>query len=156
MEHPVSDAEIESFLSAVRTVAVVGLSDNPARPSYDVASYLLSQGYEILPVNPNLTEVLGRRAYPSLQEASRSLGGRAVDLVDVFRRSEEAPDLAEEAILIGAKGIWLQLGVESQAAEERARHAGLFTISNRCVKKEHQRLFGRGKKPDTAGKSVGP
>lgn len=131
-----SDREIADFLASVRTIAVVGLSDRPERDSYQVAAYLQSQSYELIPVNPNAHMILGRPARKSLQEVT---GG--VDLVDVFRKPEAVPGIVEEAISIGAKGIWLQLGVTHPVAEAKAREAGLFVISDRCLMVEHRRLL---------------
>jgi predicted CoA-binding protein len=118
-----------------RTVAVVGLSSNPARPSYEVADYLQARGYRIIPVNPNETEVLGERAYPSLGDVPEP-----VEVVDVFRRPEHAPAVVEEAIAAGAKAVWLQEGIVSEAAARRAREAGLLFVQDRCMKVEHGRL----------------
>lgn len=137
-EHDKNNERIVEFLSRARTIAVVGLSDNPARDSYEVGSYLQAQGYEIIPVNPNAKMILGRVPHQSLCDVEGP-----VDLVDVFRRSEEVPTIVDDAIAIGAKGIWLQLGIENAAAEQKARAAGLFVISNRCMKVEHMRLLGK-------------
>lgn len=122
---------IDTILSEVRTVAVVGLSDRPERPSYQVARYLQDRGFRILPVNPRIRESLGRKAYPSLREIPEK-----VDLVDVFRRPEEVPPIAEEAIRIGAKYFWMQEGVEHREAEEMLAGARIPVIVDRCIKKE--------------------
>src|SRR5438093_1304623 len=106
---------IETILNECRTIAVVGLSSNPMRPSYDVARYLQRQGYHIIPVNPNESEVLGERAYPSLEKVPEKF-----DLVDIFRRSEEAGEHVDEAIRLGARGVWMQDGVIDREAAERA------------------------------------
>lgn len=120
-----------------RTIAVVGLSSNPARPSYRVAAYMQRQGKVVIPVNPRETEVLGEPAYPSLSSVPVP-----IDLVDIFRRSEEAGAVVDEAIRIKAKAVWLQEGVIDEAAAERARRAGLQVVMDRCWLKEHIRCFG--------------
>jgi hypothetical protein len=118
----------------MQRVAVVGLSSNPMRPSNDVAHYLKRHGYHIIPVNPNETEVLGERAYPSLSAVP---GG--VDVVNVFRESAAVPDIAREAALIGARGLWLQLGVVSDEGVKIAEAAGMDVVEDRCIKTEHAR-----------------
>ncbi|CDM64460.1 CoA-binding protein [Pyrinomonas methylaliphatogenes] len=133
-----SPEAIERILMECRTIAVVGLSSNPWRPSHGVANYMRRQGYRVIPVNPNEREVLGERAYPSLLDVPE-----AVDLVDVFRRSEEAGKAVDEAIRIGAKAVWLQEGVIDYAAAERARAAGLLVVMDRCWLKEHAKWKGR-------------
>ena len=115
-----SPETIQRILKECRTIAVVGLSSNPVRPSYSVAGYMKQQGYRVIPINPHEINVLGEQAYPSLAAVPDK-----VDLVDVFRRSEEAGIVVDEAILIGAKAIWLQEGVIDEAAAQRARQAGL-------------------------------
>lgn len=125
---------IEKILNECRTIAVVGLSSNPMRPSYGVAQYLQRQGYQIIPVNPNETEVLGERAYPSLAAIPEQF-----DLVDIFRRSEEAGEHVDEAIKLGAKAVWLQDGVIDEAAGMRAANAGLWVVMNNCILREHRR-----------------
>ena len=134
-QEPGDDA-LRRVLQESKTVAVVGLSNNPARPSYRVASYLKGVGYRIVPVNPAVEEVLGEKAYPSLEEVP----GR-VDVVDVFRRSEEVPPVAEAAIRKGARTLWLQEGIINQAAADLAQQAGLFVVMDRCMLKEHARLL---------------
>jgi len=131
------DRRIETILSSSRTVAVVGISDRPDRPSHVVAKYLLGRGYRVIPVNPFLTEVLGEKAYKSLAE----IPGR-VDLVDVFRKSADVPPVAEEAVRVGARFFWMQEGVESDRAREILDAAGIPWVMDRCVKKE---LEKRGK-----------
>src|SRR5258708_3277136 len=128
-----SDA-VAQILRGVRTIAVVGLSSNPMRPSYGVAEYLKTAGYRIIPVNPNETEVLGEKAYARLEDIPEQ-----VDVVDVFRRAEEVPAVAESAIRIGAKVLWMQLGIENGGAAERARAAGLVVVENACLLVEHKR-----------------
>ena len=125
---------VEALLRDCRTIAVVGLSSNPARPSYRVAAYMQQQGKVIIPVNPHETNVLGEVAYPSLSAVPGS-----IDLVNVFRRSEEAGAVVDEAIRIKAKGVWLQEGVIDEAAAARARQAGLQVVMDRCWLKEHVR-----------------
>lgn len=132
-----NDNELKEILEKAKTIAIVGLSDNPDRESYGVASYLLDHGYHIIPVNPYVGEVLGRRSYPSLR-----LIPDAIDIVDVFRRPDAVPSVVEDAIAMGAKVVWMQLGVVNEEAAERARRAGLKVIMNRCTKQEHARLFG--------------
>ncbi len=138
MTQPTND-EMTHFLSQIKTIAVVGLSDDPTRMSYEVAAYLQAQGYEVVPVNPNARMVLGRPVKPSLRDVAEK-----VDLVDVFRKSEAVSDIIDDAIAIGAKGIWLQLGISDPEAEKRARDAGMFVVSNRCLMVEHRRLVGYG------------
>ncbi len=126
------DETIRRILDDCRTIAVVGLSSNPARPSYRVAAAMQAGGYRVIPVNPNETTVLGERAYPSL-----SAVGEAVDLVDIFRRPEDVPAIVEEAIAKGVRAIWMQEGVIHETAANRARQAGLLVVMDRCWKKEH-------------------
>ena len=125
------EQRIESILSGSKTVAVVGISDKPDRPSHGVAKYLQERGYRVIPVNPLLTEVLGEKAYKSLTE----IPGR-VDLVDVFRKSADVPEVAEEAVRIGARFFWMQEGVVSDRAREILDAAGIPWVMDRCVKKE--------------------
>jgi predicted CoA-binding protein len=129
-----SNESIQKILDECRTIAVVGLSSDPSRPSNGVAGYMRRAGYEVIAVNPNETEVFGDKAYPSLAEVPES-----IDLVDIFRRSEEAGRAVDEAIAIGAKGVWMQEGVIDHAAAERARAAGLLVVMDRCWLKEHVR-----------------
>jgi len=128
-----SDA-VAQILRGVKTIAVVGLSSNPMRPSYGVAEYLKTAGYRIIPVNPNETEVLGEKAYTRLEDIPEQ-----VDVVDVFRRAEEVPAVAVSAIRIGAKVLWMQLGIENAGAAEKARAAGLVVVENACLLVEHKR-----------------
>lgn len=129
-----SSETIERILDDCRTIAVVGLSSKSTRPSHGVAGYIQRAGYRIIPVNPNETEVLGERAYASLKDIPEE-----IDLVDVFRRSEEAGAVVDEAIAIGAKAIWLQEGVIDDEAAQRALNAGLLVVMDRCWLKEHVR-----------------
>jgi predicted CoA-binding protein len=125
---------IKRILDECRTIAVVGLSSSTWRPSHGVAAYMQRAGYRVIPVNPNETEVLGEKSYASLRELTDK-----IDLVDVFRRSEEAGAVVDEAIAIGAKGVWLQEGVIDEAAAQRAVDAGLLVAMDRCWLKEHAR-----------------
>ena len=131
---PLPPDMVEALLRDSRTIAVVGLSSNPARPSYRVAAYMQQQGKVIIPVNPHETNVLGEVAHPSLSAVPGS-----IDLVNVFKRSEEAGAFVDEAIRIKAKGVWLQEGVIDEAAAARARQAGLQVVMDRCWLKEHVR-----------------
>lgn len=130
-----SQEGIARLLRDCRTIGVVGLSSNPARPSYQVAAYMHQQGKVVIPVNPHETTVLGERAYPSLSAVPGS-----IDLVNVFRRSEEAGVIVDEAIRIKAKAVWLQEGVVDEEAALRARQAGLQVVMDRCWLKEHHRF----------------
>ncbi len=135
---------LRRILGTCRTLAVVGLSPQWHRPSFFAAKYMQAHGFRIVPVNPGATEILGERCYPSVTAAAEALAkdGLKIDMVDCFRKSEDIPPIADEAIAIGAKCLWLQLGVSNEAAEARARTAGLDVVVNRCVKIEHARLFG--------------
>jgi predicted CoA-binding protein len=128
---------IERILRECRTIAVVGLSSNQSRPSYHVAAYMKQQGYRVIPVNPHENMVLDERAYRSLGDVPET-----IDLVDIFRRSEQAGAVVDEAIKIGAKAVWLQEGVVDEAAADRARRAGLLVVMDRCWLKEHRRAHG--------------
>ena len=128
---------LRRILKENHVVAMVGLSANWYRPSYFAAKYLLDHGYKVIPVNPQYKEVLGQKCYASLRQIPEK-----VDIVDCFRRSEEIMPLADEAIAIGAKVLWLQLGVINEAAAEKARKAGLEVVMDRCMKIEYARLFG--------------
>lgn len=139
---PMSDADekaITSILKDCRAIAVVGLSSNPARPSFRVASYMQAQGYRVLPVNPNETTVLGEPSFPSLAAVPG-----AIDLVNIFRKSEEVLPIVDEAIARGAKAIWMQEGVVNEAAAHRAERAGLLVVMDRCWLKEHAIRSHRG------------
>jgi len=130
-------AGLRRILAESRTLAVVGLSAQWHRPSYFAAKYMRDHGYRIIPVNPRYTEVLGEACYPSLQAVPE-----AVDVVDCFRKSEEIPAIADDAIAIGAKVLWMQLGIVNDDAARRASNAGLDVVMNRCVKIEHARILG--------------
>lgn len=125
---------IEAILKECRTIAVVGLSSSPSRASHGVASYMKRNGYKVIAVNPNETEVFGEKSYPSLAQVPEK-----VDLVDVFRRSSEAGRAVDDAIGVGAKAVWLQEGVVDAAAAQRALDAGLKVVMDRCWLKEHAR-----------------
>lgn len=125
---------VTGILRGAKTIAVVGLSSNPMRASNEVASYLKAMGYRIIPVNPNETEVLGEKAYARLEDVPE-----AVDIVDVFRRSEEVARVADSAVKIGAKVLWMQLGIENSEAAETGRKAGLVVVENACLLVEHKR-----------------
>jgi predicted CoA-binding protein len=130
-----SDDDIRTLLSSASTIAVVGASSSPGRSSHGVMGRLLQLGYRVIPVNPNETEVLGQKAYPSLSDIPV-----AVDIVDVFRRAEYTPDIADEAVKAGAKALWLQLGVVNEEAAARARAGGLMVIMDACIAVEHAAL----------------
>jgi hypothetical protein len=134
-----TDAELREVLGRARTIAVVGLSDKPDRDSNEVARYLQSQGYRVVPVNPVLTEVLGEKSYPSLSAIPPDT---KVDIVDVFRRSDQVPPIVDEAIARGDPVVWMQLGVEHPAAAAKARAAGLTVFENLCIMVQHRRLKG--------------
>ena len=133
------DRELRALLGQVHTIAVVGLSSKPNRPSLGVARYLQEHGYRIVPVNPRETEVLGERAYPSLRDIPPDIG---IDVVDVFRRAEETPDVARDAVAIGAKVLWLQADIVSDEAYRIASEAGLEVIMGVCIRTTKRRLDG--------------
>jgi len=128
--------EIGELLRRTKTIAVVGLSDSPLRPSYGVSAYLQSHGYKIIPVNPSIKGSLGEKAVASLAEVEEK-----IDMVDVFRRSEYVPDLVDEAIRLKVPAIWLQEDVIHEEAAEKARKAGIFVVMDKCILKEHRRRF---------------
>jgi predicted CoA-binding protein len=130
---------IDEILRDCRTIAVVGLSSNPARPSYHVAAYMQSHGYRIIPVNPNETNVLGETAYPSLGAVPGP-----IDLVNIFRKSKDVLPIVEEAIAHGAKAIWMQEGISNEQAAVRARESGLLVVMDRCWLKEQATRSHRG------------
>jgi predicted CoA-binding protein len=130
---PAVDPILE-ILKTYKTIAVVGLSSNPARPSYGVTEYMQSARYKIIPVNPNETEVLGEESYPRLEDVPEK-----IEIVDVFRRAEDVPPVAESAIKIGARVLWMQLGIANEEAAERARAAGLIVVEDACILVEHRR-----------------
>lgn len=130
-------ATLRRILAENRTIAVVGLSPKWHRPSYFAGKYLLDHGYRVIPVNPGHEEILGQRSYPSLRDIPEP-----VDVVDIFRKSEDVPPIVDDAIAIGARVVWMQIGVIHEAAAERARAAGLDVVMDRCMKIEYARLFG--------------
>ena len=132
---------LRRILRECRVLAIVGLSASWHRPSYFAAKYMLEHGYRVIPVNPQYQEVLGQKCYASLRDIPRSVAGQ-VDLVDVFRKTADVMPVAEDAIAIGARVLWQQLGVRNEEAAARARAAGLESVMDRCVKIEHGRLFG--------------
>ena len=138
---PMSD--IQQVLERSRVIAVVGLSDRPHRPSHGVARYLQEHGYRIIPVNPKLGgPVLGEQPYPDLESVPERM-----DIVDIFRRPQEVPDVVEAALRIGAPVIWMQLGIVHHEAAERARAAGVHVVMDRCIQIEHEALLQSGAFP---------
>jgi uncharacterized protein len=125
---------IFDILTKYKTIAVVGLSSNPARPSYGVTEYIQSSGYHIIPVNPNETDVLGEPSYASLEEVPQK-----IEIVDVFRRPEEVPTVVDAAIRVGAKVVWMQLGIANEAAARKAQAAGLTVVMDACILVEHKK-----------------
>jgi predicted CoA-binding protein len=125
---------ILEILRNYKNIAVVGLSSNRARPSHGVAEYIKSVGYRIIPVNPNEKEVLGEKSYARLEDVPEK-----IDVVDIFRRAEEVPAVVESAIRVGAKVVWMQLGIENTGAAEKARAAGLIVVEDACIYVEHKK-----------------
>jgi predicted CoA-binding protein len=136
-ENP-AKAEIDALLKRARTIAVIGLSNTPGRPSHNVARALQKFGYRIVPVNPAATEILGERSWPDLASAVQGAG--PIDVVDVFRRPEHVPAIVDDAIRLALPALWLQDGVIDQAAAGRARAAGIFTVMNRCMFRDRATL----------------
>ena len=132
-----TQAAIRQSLANCKTIAVVGLSPKPHRDSFRVAKYMQEHGFRIVPINPNATEVLGEKAYASLTEAATH---ERIDMVNCFRNSEDIPPIAAEAIAIGAKSLWLQIGVVNDAAAKQATDAGLVVVQNLCLMVEHRQL----------------
>lgn len=131
-----TDALLKRLTQPRQTVAVVGLSPNPDRDSHHVAQYLIEQGFRVIPVRPGVEEILGQKAYARLEDIPDH-----VDIVDVFRRAEDTPPVAESAVRIGAGALWLQLGIENEVAASIATAGGLDVVQNRCIKIEHRRLW---------------
>ena len=131
------DETLRRILAEARTIAVVGLSSKPGRASLDIGHSLQERGYRIIPVNPRETQVLGETAYPSLRDIPEEIH---VDIVDVFRRAEDTPEIARDAVAIGAKVLWLQLGVSSDEAAAIATGGGLSVVMDACIKIEHRQL----------------
>lgn len=134
-----TDTSLRELLQHTHTIAVVGLSPKPQRPSHGVAQYLQAHGYRVIPVNPGHETILGEASYPDLRSIPEP-----VDMVDVFRRPDQVAAVVEDAVAIGAPSLWLQLGVIDEAAAQRARDAGLTVVMDRCLKIEHARLIGDG------------
>jgi hypothetical protein len=134
------DQEIKDMLRNVKTIAVIGISPKEDRPSYIVASYLKSKGFRVIPVRPDGEEILGEKVYHSLSEIPKEI---SVDVVDIFRRSEDVPPIVEEAIQRGIKVVWMQEGVIHKEVGEKAEKAGSKVIMDCCIKKEHQRLINQ-------------
>jgi uncharacterized protein len=130
------DATLRAVLARARTIAIVGLSDKPERDSNEVARYLQAQRYRVIPVNPAVREVLGERSYPSLADVPSEI---AIDVVDVFRRSEETPAIVDAAIARKVPVVWMQLGISNAAAAETGRRAGLTVVEDRCLMTDHRR-----------------
>lgn len=127
---------IKELLNNAQTIAVVGLSDNPERTSYRVSRYMQERGYRIIPVNPTITEALGEKAYPSLLDVPEK-----VDIVNVFRRSNDVPPVVDDAIAIKAGGVWMQEGIVNEDAAKKAEAAGLKVVMDRCIMVEHARMI---------------
>ena len=133
-----ANADIKEIVTRYHTIAVVGLSPDPGKPSFEVAAYLQRAGFRIIPVNPACQEILGERCSPTLTDVPGEL-----EIVDVFRRAEFLPEIVEQAIAKGAKVVWMQEGVVNQQAADRAEEAGLAVVMDRCLLKEHHRLAPR-------------
>lgn len=134
--NPDANADIDAILKRTRTIAVVGLSPTPHRTSHGVAQYMLAAGYRVIPVNPNAREIFGEKCYPTLTEAAKH---EKIDLVNVFRRTEDVPPVMDEAIAMHAPAVWLQLGIRNDPAAAKARAAGLEVVQDRCIMVEHSR-----------------
>ena len=130
------ESEIKDWLSKYKTVAVIGMSKNPEKDAYQIPEYLMSKGYRVIPINPSADQILGEKAYKKLSEVPFQ-----VDIVDVFRPSEEIPNYVDEVIQKKPKVFWLQLGIENEGAENRISESGIKVVSNRCIMQEHRRLF---------------
>ena len=137
MSFVIDSQKLRCILKENRRIAVVGLSANPMRPSYFAAKYLKDHGYQIIPVNPNYEEILGEKCYPDLLSVP---GG--IDVVDLFQKPEQVSAFIDQAIAVGAKVVWMQLGIINESAAEKARDAGLEVVMDRCMKIEYARLFG--------------
>lgn len=133
----VSEADpIAELLKRSKTIAVIGLSNNPLRPSHGVSAYMQAQGYRIIPVNPNITEALGERAYPTLRDVPEQ-----IDIVNIFRRSEFVEEIVDQAVALKVPAIWMQEDVTNEVAAAKARAAGAFVVMDRCILKEHRSRF---------------
>ena len=135
---------VAQILQQCRTIAVVGLSPKPHRASFDVARYMQAQGYRIIPINPNASEVLGEKSYATLMDAAEH---EKIELVNCFRNSEDIPPIVDQAIAIGAQAVWLQLGISHPAAAAQAETAGLLVVQDHCLKIDHRMLMMRGLLP---------
>ena len=132
-----SDQELKEILLSTKTIASVGLSSNPGKESYSIASYLKEQGYRIIPVNPTVSEVLGEKSYPDLESVPEK-----IDVVQIFRRPEDVPPIVDSAIKVGAKVVWMQEGIVHEGAAQKAREAGLQVVMDACMRVNHRRLIG--------------
>ena len=139
-----SDQELKQLLTDATTIAVVGASNNPEKESHSIMKRLQKVGYRVIPVNPRETEVLGERAYPSLIDVPER-----IDIVDVFRRAEDTPPIADEAVTIGAKALWLQVGIANDDAAARAKAGGLTVVMDQCIAATHTLLRVPARKPTT-------
>ena len=136
--HSVNDDALRKILTDSRTIATVGFSNNPKKPGYYVPQYMMDKGYRVIPVNPSIQEILGQKAYPDLLSIPEP-----VDMVQIFRAPSEVPAVVEQAIQIGAKVIWMQIGAVNPQAAQRASDAGLAVVTDLCIMIEHKRLVGR-------------
>jgi uncharacterized protein len=134
---PAQPDPICELLERAKTIAVVGLSDSPLRPSHGVSAYMQTQGYKIIPVNPNIRESLGEKSYPSLDEVPEK-----IDIVNIFRRPQFAEEIVDQAIRLKIPAVWMQEEVINEKAAEKARQAGMFVVMDRCILKEHKVRFG--------------
>lgn len=134
---PTTTDRIADLLKNAKTIAVVGLSDSPLRPSHGVSAYMQTQGYRIIPVNPQISDALGERSYASLLDVPDK-----IDIVDIFRRSEHVDEIVDQAIQLKIPAIWMQETVVNERAAEKARRAGIFVVMDRCILKEHRQRFG--------------
>lgn len=132
-----SDREMKAILQSAKTIASVGVSGNPEKESYEVVAYLKEQGYRIIPVNPTATEILGEKAYPNLESVPEK-----IDVVQVFRKPEDVPPVVDDAIKVGAKVVWMQVGIVNEEAAQKARDAGLQVVMDACMRMTHRRLIG--------------
>ena len=132
-----SDKEMKEILLSTKVIASVGLSGNQQKESYGIAAYLQEQGYQIIPVNPTATEILGEKAYPDLESVPVK-----IDLVQVFRKPEDVPPVVDDAIKVGAKAVWMQEGIVNEEAAQKAREAGLQVVMDACMRATHRRLIG--------------
>ncbi len=137
MEAQLTEQQVRDIFKKYKTIAVVGMSTKPNRPSIDVPLYLKAHDYRIIPVNPKAAEIAGMKAYPNLRSIPEK-----VDVVEIFMRSEDVPPIVEDAIAIGAKVVWMQEGIVNEEAAERARRAGLIAVQDLCMRAMHRYLFG--------------